>query len=330
MTEERTLVEVEGRRLSLSNLDKVLYPATGTTKRDVLTYYTKVAPALLPHLRDRPVTFRRAPDGVEGQPFYEKNLPKGAPRWVSSIPVASSGRRGGRGSSGSTEINYPAIDGLAALIWAVNLAALELHVPQWRVDRRRRPQPPDLVVFDLDPGAPADLVDCCRVALVLREALEAEGLQAVPKTSGAKGLQLYARADGRSEDTLSFARQLARRLEKAEPERIVSNMRKDLRTGKVLIDWSQNNPTKTTVAPYSLRLVPTPSASTPLGWEEVASAAEADDAETLRFSLDEVVGRVERRGDLFSGLEDPSAAASSTDAAAGSARAAKSIRRSRS
>ncbi len=330
MAEERTLVEVEGHRLSLSNLDKVLFPATGTTKRDVLTYYTKVAPAMLAHLEGRPVTFRRAPDGVDGEIFYEKNVPRGAPRWVSSIPVASSGSRRGRRASGTEEINYPAIDGLPALIWAVNLAALELHVPQWRVDARRHPRPPDLVVFDLDPGAPAELLDCCRVALVLRDALESEGLHALPKTSGAKGLQVYARADARSEDTIGFAHEIARRLESDEPGAVVSNMRKDLRKGKVLIDWSQNNPSKTTVAPYSLRLLATPSASTPLSWDEVASAVEADDAGPLRFSLDEVIDRVERVGDLFAGLEDTSAAASSKATTAGSATATAKKRRSRS
>jgi bifunctional non-homologous end joining protein LigD len=310
MAAGRTTVEVEGRRLSLSNLDKVLYPATGTTKGEVLNYYTRAAPAFLAHVAGRPVTFRRAPDGIEGQVFFEKNVPRGAPPWVRTIHIESrrSGRRtvddaeeGGRRRTGTgAPIDYPAIGDLPSLVWAVNLAVLEFHVPMWCVDDRGKPQAPDLIVFDLDPGAPADLVQCCDVALRLRDALTADGFDPRPKTSGGKGMQLYARwaSPDHEDQPIGYAQELARRLEREDPGLVVSNMRKDLRRGKVLIDWSQNNPAKTTVAPYSLRLAASPGVSTPLHWDEVTAGADGDTA-PLQFTPDDVLERLDAEGDLF-------------------------------
>jgi len=295
MSDDAPTVDVEGRHLKLSNLDKVLYPETGFTKRDVLAHYLAVGPTMLGHLRDRPVTFRRAPDGVAGQIFYEKHVPRGAPSWLRAIEVAGA-------KAGSTPIDYPAIDNLAGLIWAANLAVLEFHVPMWRVGRQGVPKRPDLLVVDLDPGAPAGLVECCRVALVLRQALADDGLTPVAKTSGSKGLQLYAPIGRWRRDSLEYAHDLARRIEAEHRDEVVSNMRKDLRPGKVLIDWSQNNPAKTTVAPYSLRLTPVPGVSTPLRWEEVETVAAGGDEQALRFTPEEVAARLAQRGDLAASL----------------------------
>jgi bifunctional non-homologous end joining protein LigD len=218
-----------------------------------------------------------------------------------AAPGSRRRRAGGDGGDPNGTIAYPAIDGLPALVWAVNLAVLEFHVPMWRVDDRQRPLRPDLIVFDLDPGPPADLVDCCAVAVLLRGALSEDGLEPLPKTSGAKGLQLYARVagSGAAADPLSYARALAHRIERDHPAHVVSNMRRDLRRGKVLIDWSQNNPAKTTVAPYSMRLMATPSVSTPVTWDEVAAVAADGGAERLRFTPEEVLDRVGSLGDLY-------------------------------
>ena len=301
------MVDVDGHLLKLSNLDKVLFPATNTTKAELLSYYSSVAPVLLPHLRERPVTLVRAPDGVDGGRFFEKNLPRGAPEWFRTIPVATSGRRSG-GRSAAT-INYPAVDDLASLVWIVNMAAIELHVPQWRVDRELRPQPPDLVVFDLDPGEGVGMTDCAVVATWLRRQLEDGGLEPLVKTSGSKGLQLYTRVpgDGRLGDTDEYAHEIARTLERQHRDQIVSNMRKDLRRGRVLIDWSQNSRAKTTVAPYSVRLRDRPTVSCPLTWAEVESLAADGDEERVRFLPDEMLRRVERVGDLFAPLVGPDA-----------------------
>jgi bifunctional non-homologous end joining protein LigD len=300
---EPVLVEVDGRRLKLSNLDKVLFPATGTTKAELISYYTGIAPALLPHLRDRPVTLVRAPDGIAGGRFFEKNLPRGAPEWFRTIPVPTSGRRStSRGRGG--EINYPAIGDLASLVWIVNLAAIELHVPQWRVDEDLRPCRPDLVVFDLDPGEGVGLTECAQVALWLRQRLLDEGLEALPKTSGSKGLQLYARvpADGSLGETAEYAHHVARSVEREHRAQVVSNMRKDLRRGHVLIDWSQNNPAKTTVAPYSVRLRERPTVSCPLTWEEVEQLVEGGDEEAVQLLPLEMLEREQAVGDLFERL----------------------------
>ena len=290
-------VQVEGRALRLTNLDKVLYPASGFTKGDVLDYYRRVAPALLPHLARRPVTFLRAPDGVGGARFYEKRRPRGSPPWLETVVVG--GRRG--------TIDYPLVESLAALMFVANLAVLELHVPQWKVDGSGVPQPSDLLVFDLDPGAPATLAECCVVALEVRDALVADGLHPLAKLSGSKGLQLYARRpeDRREGDPSELVRRLAERLEADRPDLVVSSMRKSLRNGRVLLDWSQNSRAKTTVAPYSLRARDKPTVSCPLRWEEVEATAGGADPARLRFTPADALARLERHGDLFTPLLGP-------------------------
>jgi len=299
----RTRVEVDGRELSLSNLDKVLYPEAGFTKGDVIRYYVDVAPALLPHVAGRPLTVRRLPDGVDGPSFYEKHLPRGTPEWVRRVTLAPSPR------STSAEIEFVVIDGLATLVWLANLAALELHVPMWRVDARGRPTPPDLLVFDLDPGDPATVVECAQVAVELARLLADEhGLTALPKSSGSKGLQLYVRLPKKLRGTwdngatAAEARRLATLCARRRPELVVANMRKDQRVGRVLIDWSQNNVAKTTVAPYSLRARAQPTVSTPVTWDEVASCAEGRDPAVLAFLPDQVRQRIDGAGDLFAPL----------------------------
>jgi bifunctional non-homologous end joining protein LigD len=274
----KVTVDVEGRHLTLTNLDKVLYP-DGFTKGQVVDYYTRVAPVLLPHVADRALTRLRCPDGVDGEQFFEKNAPRGTPEWVRTEEVAG--------------VRYVVVDSLAALVWTANLAALELHTPQWRLGTTA----PDLLVLDLDPGPPATVVECCRVALLAREHLTGLGLEPVVKTSGSKGLQVYARAP--VEDTSAFARVLAEGLAAAHPDLVVSRMTKAVRPGKVFLDWSQNNPAKTTVTAYSLRARPHPTVSTPLMWEEVAGCRAPED---LVFTAPEVLDRVEQYGDLFSVL----------------------------
>lgn len=299
-------VEVAGHRLVLSNLDKVLYPTTGFTKAQVLRYYTEIAPFLLPHVRDRPLTVRRYPNGVEGHSFFEKHLPRGTPEWIRTVNVPQGGHRQ------SETIESAVLCDVASLVWVANLAALELHVPMWRADRGR-PQPPDLMVFDLDPGPPAGIVQCAEVALMLADALQEDhGWQAFPKTSGSKGIQLYVplpRKDRqrRWDDggTRDEARHIALRMAREHPDLIVANVRKDLRPGKVLIDWSQNHVAKTTVAPYSLRAMAGPMVSTPLRWEEVDRCAGRGRGNDLQFLVDDVVQRVARDGDLMAPLLDP-------------------------
>jgi bifunctional non-homologous end joining protein LigD len=281
-------VVVEGRRLSVSNLDKVLYPAVSFTKAEVLDYYARVAPALLPHLGDRAVTLRRFPNGPAGGSFYEKNCPRGRPEWVPTAPI--------QGEDGTIE--FCRIDSVAALTWVANLAALELHTPMARVDD---PDAPTMVVFDLDPGAPAGILECAEVALLIRHVLEDLGLECVVKTSGSKGLQVYLPLNtpttyGR---TAGFSRTVAQALESAEPKKVVSAQRKDLRRGKVLVDWSQNSRHKTTVCAYSLRATDDATVSTPLHWDEVEEAVDTGDASGLRFRTPEVLERVADLGDLF-------------------------------
>ncbi|PXY31084.1 non-homologous end-joining DNA ligase [Prauserella muralis] len=289
------LVEVDGRRMRMSNLDKVLYPEVGFTKSEVIDYYARVAPILLPHLKDRPLTLKRYPNGVDGNSFFEKDVSRHAPDWVSTVCIETPGS-----SRGSEKADYALVQNLPTLVWAANLASLELHVPQWTVGPRGAKRVPDLLVFDLDPGAPATIVECCRVALRLRDALEDDGLTAYPKTSGSKGMQLYCPVRVRSaERTSEYAKGLAERLEKAMPDLVVSRMAKNLRPHKVFIDWSQNNPKKTTVAPYSLRARPQPTVSTPLTWDEVA---ECEVPEDLVFTAEDVLERIEDLGDLFEPL----------------------------
>ena len=288
----KVAVQVDGRTLTLTNLGKVLYPETGFTKAEVLDYYQRVAPALLPHIAGRPLTLKRYPEGVGGEAFFQKHVTAHRPDWIRTARVTSESSRA-RG----TTVTYLVVDDLPALIWAANLAGLELHVPQWRVPELHRP---DLLVFDLDPGAPANIVDCCRVAEDLRPLLQAEGFAPLAKTSGGKGLQLYAKISGvTSEQASDQARAFAERLERDQPRRVVSRMTKVLRTGKVLIDWSQNNGSKTTIAPYSLRARQFPTVSTPVSWDEVESCRQPQD---LFFTAETVLDRVTRRGDLFAPL----------------------------
>lgn len=275
---KKVLVEVEGRQLTLTNLDKVLYP-DGFTKGQVIDYYTRVAPVLLPHLQDRTLTRLRCPDGVDGETFFEKNAPRGTPDWVRTEVING--------------VRYVVVDGLRALVWTANLAALELHTHQWRVGSAV----PDHLVLDLDPGPPATVVECCQVALLAREHLVAVGLDPVAKTSGSKGLQVYAKAP--VDDTSAFAKLLAEELEKAHPSLVVSRMTKAVRPGKVFLDWSQNNGAKTTVAPYSLRARPRPTVSTPVTWDEVTACEQPED---LVFTTDDVLARVAEHGDPFSTL----------------------------
>jgi bifunctional non-homologous end joining protein LigD len=316
VAEQRVRVVVDGRELQLSNLGKVLYPEAAFSKAEVIDYYTRIAPAVLPHLAGRPVTLKRYPNGVDGQFFFEKNAPSHAPDWVRTarLPVPGS-------TMNRDEIDYVLCEDRATLVWLANLAALELHVPQWRVrespsadppraksrtsgasaetpgGRDGRARGPDLLVFDLDPGAPASIVDCSEVACLLREEIAADGLTGYPKTSGRKGMQVYAPiAESTDERTSAYAKGLAERLERSHPRLVVSKMAKALRPGKVLVDWSQNNAAKTTVAPYSLRAAEQPTVSTPVTWDEVESGR------PLRFRAGEVLERYEKYGDLFDGL----------------------------
>ncbi len=292
MSGTKVVVDVEGRQLALTNLEKVLYPSVGFTKGQVLDYYTRVATVLLPHLAGRALTRKRYPNGVDGQPFFEKNAPRGTPDWIRVVTLPSPGSTKGRDT-----IDYTVVDSLAALVWTANLASLELHTHQWRVDSRA----PDLVVFDLDPGPPATVVECCAVALLLHDALRADGFDAVAKTSGSKGLQLYARAGdlASSDEASAYAKALAQRFEASHPELVVHRMTKALRPGKVLLDWSQNSAAKTTVSVYSLRARDRPTVSTPVTWDEVADCTSPAD---LVFTSDDVLARVAEHGDLFAPL----------------------------
>jgi len=295
MSGTKVVVDVEGRQLVLTNLEKVLYPAVGFTKGQVLDYYTRIAPVLLPHLAGRALTRKRYPNGVDGQPFFEKNAPRGTPEWVRIVTLPSPGSTKGRET-----IDYTVVDSLAALVWTANLASLELHTHQWRVDSGA----PDLIVFDLDPGPPATVVECCVVALLLRDVLRADGFDAVAKTSGSKGLQLYARASdlASSDEASAYAKALAQRFEASHPELVVHRMTKALRPGKVLVDWSQNSAAKTTVSVYSLRARDRPTVSTPVTWDEVAACTSPDD---LVFTSNDVLARVADHGDLFAPLLPP-------------------------
>ena len=286
----RVHVEVEGHELSLSNLDKVMYPEVGFTKGHVIDYYTRIAPAVLPHLRDRPLTLKRYPNGVEGGHFYEKQCPSHRPDWVRSEPVELS----------SKTIEFCVCDDLPTLVWLANLADLELHPSLSKVPEVERPT---VMAFDLDPGQGSGLAECCEVAVILRDALQQLGLECFPKTSGSKGIQVYVplNVDGVDYDhgTKLISNALARHLEAAHPKLIVSSQKKELRRNKVLIDWSQNDEHKTTVGVYSLRARERPTVSTPLAWHEV----EAGDPEALVFEADDVLARVEEHGDLFAPVE---------------------------
>jgi bifunctional non-homologous end joining protein LigD len=290
-------VLVDGRRIQVSNLDKVMYPATETTKGEVLNYYARVAPFLLPHIADRPVTRIRWPHGTEGPSFFEKNLPSGAPSWLRSVTVPTSGSRS---QSGNGTLRYPVVDDTAALTYLVNLASLELHVPQWRFDKDGQPRNPDRLVIDLDPGAPAGLHECAQLALMVRERLQTIGLATAPVTSGSKGMQLYAALPGEQDaDTIrDIAREIAQGLTKLRPELVVWKMTKSLRPGKVLLDWSQNVAAKTTITPYSLRGKDAPFVAAPRTWAEVERGAEKPDY-LLQLDMDDVLARLAGDGDIF-------------------------------
>jgi bifunctional non-homologous end joining protein LigD len=297
-TEEQVTVDVEGRHLKLSNLEKVLYPATGTTKGEVLHYYAQIAPVLLPHLADRAMTRIRWPNGTTEQSFFEKNLPSGAPSWLRSVTVSSTGSRGG-----GDRIEYPVIEDLAGLTYMANLAALELHVHQWKVGRNNQAKNPDRLVIDLDPGAPAGLDECARVALLVRDRLAEMDLPTAPVTSGSKGLHLYAALPGRlnADEVRDLAKKVAQELTKSHPDLVLWQMTKAKRGGKVFLDWSQNTRTKTTITPYSLRGLDAPYAAAPRTWEEIEEGA--DEPGTLtQLRMDEVVDRVAAMGDVFGEL----------------------------
>jgi bifunctional non-homologous end joining protein LigD len=285
---ERAEVSVAGRTLSLSNLDKVLYPATGFTKGQIVDYYARIAPVMLPHLARRPITLKRYPNGVDSKFFFEKNCPSHRPPWVSTHEVVvEEGRR---------TVNFCLIEETASLVWTANLAAIELHPGLALVEDLRRPT---VMVFDLDPGPPAGLKECAEVALLLRESLGSLGLSALAKTSGSKGMQVYVPLNTPVdyEETRAFSLALAQVLEKQRPELVVTNMSKELRPRKIFIDWSQNSSFKTTIAVYSMRAREQPTVSTPVTWEELES-----DPESLRFEAGDVLERVDAHGDLFEGV----------------------------
>ncbi|WP_367320835.1 non-homologous end-joining DNA ligase [Streptomyces sp. HUAS ZL42] len=283
------ITEVEGRRLALSNLEKVLYPATGFTKGEVLHYYATTSEALLPHLRDRPLSFLRYPDGPDGQVFFAKNVPPGTPDWVTTAEVP--------------RMEGPArmviVQDLASLMWAANLVT-EFHTPQWVI---QAPGEADRIVLDLDPGAPATVVECCEVALWLRERMAADGIEAYAKTSGSKGLHLLAALRPTSSESVTeYARQLAVEAEQAMPRQVVHRMTRSLRPGKVFVDWSQNAARKTTATPYTLRARPEPTVSAPVTWTEVE---ECGDPAQLAFRAQDIGPRLQDYGDLLAPLLDP-------------------------
>jgi bifunctional non-homologous end joining protein LigD len=289
MSKKSQLV-IDGTPIEVSNLDKVFYPKTGFTKGQVIDYYVKISPHLLPYLKDRPITLKRYPEGVEGFFFYEKECPPHRPKWVKTADVPRT--KGG-------EIHYCVMNDLPALVWAANLADLEMHT---FLHRAPNIEHPDWLAFDLDPGPPADIVLCCKVGLWLRSLFDCLGLKCFAKTSGSKGLQVFVPLNSAVtyEKTSAFAHAVAELLEKKEPETVVSKMQKNLRGGKVLVDWSQNNDHKTTVTVYSLRAKEHPTVSTPVTWDEVESALKKKNPKALMFEADDVLKRVEKQGDLFS------------------------------
>ena len=282
---QHTTVEVGGHKLRLSNLDKVLYPEAGTSKAEIIDYYARIAATMVPHLADRGVTLRRFPDGVEGGSFFEKRCPGHRPDWLGTVL--------GPGDSNGN-IHYCCLDSAAALVWAANMAALEIHAPMARSDI----ESPTMCVFDLDPGDGTTIVECADVALDVRHVLDGFGLVGFPKTSGSKGMQVYVplNTPHTHEQASAFARAVAQLLERAHPDHVVSNMKKSLRKGKVLVDWSQNSRHKTTIAVYSVRARPHPTVSTPVAWDEVEAAAAG---EPLAFETADVLDRVDELGDLF-------------------------------
>ena len=288
MSNKATL-DIHGRKVDVTNLDKVFYPKTGFTKGNIIDYYVRISPVLLPHLKNRAISLKRYPDGVEGFFFYEKNAPKHRPTWIKTTKVPK--------DSGG-EINYCVMNDLPALVWAANLADLELHTFLHKAPSLQRPT---TLAFDLDPGPPADILTCCQVGLWVKSIFEALGLACFPKTSGSKGLQVYVPLNTPTtyEKTKAFALEIATVLEKTFPELVVSRMLKSLRGGKVLMDWSQNDDKKTTINVYSLRAKEYPSVSTPVTWDEVNLALQKKNPKLLTFDSEKVLQRVQEHGDLF-------------------------------
>lgn len=285
-----TIVEVQGRKLKLSNLEKILYPAAGFTKGQVIDYCVRIAPVLVPHLAGRPLTMKRYPEGVDHEYFFEKNAPMHRPEWVKTAPVWS--------ESNHRTINFILANDLATLVWIANLASIELHPS---LSLATDIATPTMIVFDLDPGPPADIVQCAQIGIWVRDIFEHFGLQSFPKTSGSKGMQVYIPLHTKTtyEQTKSFAHAIARLLEQEHPELVVSDMKKAVRTNKVFVDWSQNDQHKTTISVYSLRARERPTVSTPVTWEEVEEALKKKDAARLVFEAKDVLARVEKMGDLF-------------------------------
>jgi len=283
-------IEVDGKHLTLTNLQKVLYPAAGFTKGQVIDYYARIAPALIPHLAGRPTTLKRYPEGVDKEFFFEKNTTKYRPEWVKTAPIWSEGN--------NRNVNYVLVNDLPTLTWVANLAAIELHPS---LSLAKNIESPTVIAFDLDPGPPANIVQCCQVALWLRDIFDHFGLQSFPKPSGSKGLQVYVPLNTPTtyEITKPFAHALARLLENEHRELVVSDMKKSLRVGKVLVDWSQNDEHKTTIGVYSLRAREHPTVSTPVAWDEVERALKKKDASVLVFEAPQVLERVQKMGDLF-------------------------------
>ena len=290
-----TIVEVAGRTLSLTNLDKVLYPATGFTKGQVVDYAVRIAPVLIPHLAGRPLTMKRYPGGVNEEYFFEKNAPKHRPDWVQTTPVWSEGN--------NRTMHYLMANDLPTLVWIANLASIELH-PSLSLGSDI--STPTMIVFDLDPGPPANIVQCCQVGLWVREIFEHFGLQSFAKTSGSKGLQIYVPLNTKTsyDETKPFAHAIARLLEQQHPELVVSDMKKAVRTNRVFVDWSQNDQHKTTISVYSLRAREKPTVSTPVRWEEVEQALKKKDASLVVFEAKDVLARVEKMGDLFEPVQN--------------------------
>jgi bifunctional non-homologous end joining protein LigD len=293
MSSKKIELRIGRQTLQISNPDKVLYPQSGFTKSDVIAYYTDIAGTILPYLGDRALTLKRYPDGVEKPFFYEKHCPDHRPDFVQTVNVESERNEGG--------ISYCTVRDAATLIWVANLASLELHVLLFRAGK---PDRPTMIVFDLDPGAPADVLDCARVALDFREMLKHFGLESFVKTSGSKGLHIMVPVNTavKFEQSKPMAHAMAMLMEKADPKRVTTNMKRDLRGGKVFIDWSQNDEHKTTVCAYSLRGTARPSVSTPISWVELSKAVKAGDAEAFAFTPKQVVDRVKRKGDLLEPL----------------------------
>ncbi len=286
---------VEDRKIQVSNLDKILYPKVGFTKGQVIDYYIRVASVSLPHLKDRPLTMKRYPDGVEGEFFYEKNCPDHRPKWVQTARVWS--------ESNDRIMNYCLVNDLPTLVWAANLADLELHTS---LSRKNKIERPTMMVFDLDPGAPTDIVQCCQVGLWLRDLLGQMKLKSLAKTSGSKGLQIYVPLNTAVtyDQTKNLSLALAQYLKREHADLVTSNMSKAVRKGKVFVDWSQNDEHKTTICVYSLRAREEPTVSTPVAWNEVENCLKKKNADLLRFRSDQVLARVEKRGDLFEPVEE--------------------------